>query len=94
MMENKKVKCRSEIKLLGIAIKDTLSFNTHIETLYSTANNRLQALARTHKFLSFGETKRLSDAYIMSTFRCCPLMWMFFSKAASSVTRGKMRSGA
>ena len=54
MMENKRVKCRSEIKLLGIAIKDTLSFNTHIETLYSTANNRLQALARTHKFLSFG----------------------------------------
>ena len=51
MVENKRVKSRSEVKLLGIIIHDKLSFTKHIENLCSTASNRLQALARIRKFL-------------------------------------------
>ena len=51
MVENKRVKSRSEVKLLGIIINDKLSFTKHIENLCSTASNRLQALARIRKFL-------------------------------------------
>ena len=36
MIENKRVKSRSEVKLPGIAIDDKLSFTTHIENLCST----------------------------------------------------------
>ena len=60
MIENKRVKSRSEVKLLGIIryrIDGKLCFTTHIENFCSTANNRLQALARTRKFLSFEQAK-------------------------------------
>ena len=53
MIENKRVKSRSEVKLPGITTDDKLSFTTHIENLCSTASNRLRALARMHKFISF-----------------------------------------
>ena len=50
MIENKKVKSRGEVKLLGTTIDNKLSFTTHVENSCSTASNRLRALARTHKF--------------------------------------------
>ena len=53
MIENKRVKSRSEVKLLGITIDDKLSFTTHIENLCNTASNHLRAFVRIRKFLSF-----------------------------------------
>ena len=53
MIENKRVKSRSEVKLLGITIDDKLSFITQIENLCGTASNRLRALARIRRFISF-----------------------------------------
>ena len=85
MIENKRVKSRSEVKLLGITIDDKLSFTTHIENLCSTASNRLRALARIRKFISFEQAKRLSEAYIMSTFTYCPLIWMYCSKTTNNL---------
>ena len=52
MIENKRVKSRSEVKLLGITIDDKFSFPTHIENLCSPASNLLRALARICKFIS------------------------------------------
>ena len=57
----------------------------HIENLRSTASNRLRALPRIRKFLSFEQAKRLSEAYIMSTFTYCPLIWMYCSKTANNL---------
>ena len=51
MIENKRVKSRSEVKLLGITIDDKLSFNTHTENVCSAASKLLRALARISKFL-------------------------------------------
>ena len=74
MVEDKKVRSKTEVKLLGITIDDKLSFNKHISNLCSTASNRLRSLARIRKFLSLEQAKRLSEAYIMSTFKYCPLI--------------------
>ena len=68
MKENKRVKSRSEVKLLGITIGDKLSLTTHIENICSTASNRSRSLARIRKFISFEQAKRLSEAYMLSTF--------------------------
>ena len=83
MRETKRVKSRSEVKLIGITI-DKLSLTKHIENLCSTASNRLRALARIRKFISFEQAKRLSEAYIMSTFTYCPLIWMYCSKTTNN----------
>ena len=53
MIENERIKYRSKVKPLRITIDDKLSFTTPIENLCSTVSNRLQALARTYKFLLF-----------------------------------------
>ena len=76
----KRVKSRSKVKLLGITIDDKLPFATHMENLCSRASNRLRALAKKRKFISFEQVKHLSEVYIMSTFTYCPLIWMFCSK--------------
>ena len=41
MIENRRVKSRSEVKLLGITIGNKLSFAIHIENLCSTPRNHL-----------------------------------------------------
>ena len=84
MVEDKRVQSKNEVKLLGITIDDKLLFTKHIANLCSTASNRLRALARIRKFLSVEQAKRLSDAYIMSTFKYCPLIWMFCNKTANN----------
>ena len=81
MIESKRVKSRSEVKLRGITINDKLSFTTHIENLCSTTSNRLRALAKIRKFSSLEQARSLSEAYIISTFTYCPLI---FSKTANS----------
>ena len=86
MIENKRLKSRSEVKLLDITIDDKLSFTTHTENLCSTASNRLQALARIRKFISFEQAKHLSEAYIMSTFTYYTLIWMYCSKTANNLS--------
>ena len=84
MVEDKRVQSKNEVKLLGITIDDKLLFTKHIANLCSTASNRWRALARIRKFLSVEQAKRLSDAYIMSTFKYCPLIWMFCNKTANN----------
>ena len=69
MIENRSLKSRSEVKLLGIAIDDKLSFSTHIKNLCSTASSCLLVLTRIRKFLSFEQAKRVSEACIISTLR-------------------------
>ena len=74
IMENKRAKSRSEVKLPSIALDDKLSFSTNIENLCSTISNCLRALAIICKFLSFEQAKR------RSTLMYCPLILMFCSK--------------
>ena len=85
MTENKRVKTRSEVKLLFITIDDRLSFFIHVENLCSTASNHLQVLARIRKFSSFDHAKRLPEPYIISIFTYCPSIWMFCSQAANNL---------
>ena len=40
-------------------------------------------MTRIKRFLSQKQTKRLFQAYIMSTFKNCPLIWMFCGKTGN-----------
>ena len=79
VIENKQIKCKREVKLLGITIDEKLTFTNHIANLCSVTNNRLRAMTRKRRFL----TKYLSEAYVRSAFKYCPLIWMFSNKISN-----------
>ena len=83
-IENKQIKCKREIKLLEITNDEKLTFTRHITNICSLANNRLRALTRKRRILSTEQTKYLSEAYIMSAFKYCPLIWKFCNKTSNN----------
>ena len=83
-IENKQIKFKREVKLLGITIREELTFTKHVANIYSLANNRLRALTRIRGFLSTEQTKYLSEGCIMSAFKYCPLIWMFCNKTSNN----------
>ena len=61
-IENKDIKCKREVKLLGITIGEKLTFTKHIANICSLENSRLRALTRIRRYLSTEQTKYLSEA--------------------------------
>ena len=76
-IDNKPVKIKSSVKLLGVQIDAELNFNLHIVNICRSAANQLTALIRLRKFLGFEEQKVLINSYFYSNFNYCPLVWMF-----------------
>ena len=83
-IENKQIKCKRKVKLLGITITEKLTFTKDIANICSLANSRLRALTRIRIFLSTEQTKYLSETYIMSASKYCPLIWMFCNKTSNN----------
>ena len=83
-IENKQIKCKRKVKLLGITITEKLTFTKHIANICSLANSRLRVLTRIRIFLSTEQTKYLSETYIMSASKYCPLIWMFCNKTSNN----------
>ena len=51
------------VKLLGIEIDNTLSFNKHISTLCKKASNQLNAKGRIQKYMGFKEKGALKQFF-------------------------------
>ena len=83
-IENKQTKCKRAVKLLGITVDEKFTITKHIANICSLANNRLRALTRIRRFLSTEQTKCLSEAYNISTFKYCPLIWIFCNKTSNN----------
>ena len=71
---------KSVVKLLGIHVDRKLNFDVHINMLCDVANKKIKCLYRIRKFLDEDQALTLSNAYILSWFRYCPLIWMFCNK--------------
>ena len=56
-INNQTINSKNCIKLLGIEIDNTLSFNKHISTLCKNARNQLNVIARIQKYMGFKEKK-------------------------------------
>ena len=74
--EEKIVVC-SSVKLLGVIFDNKLSFREYVEKLCIKATQRSKALARIRPFLTLSSAKLLSTAYILSSFKYCPIIWMY-----------------
>ena len=62
--------------LLGINIDNKLTLKSHVETLCKKAAQKLHALARIANYMETEQLASLMNAFIMSHFSYCPLVWM------------------
>ena len=74
----------TEVKLLGIAIDNSLKFDTHINNICCKANQKLSFLIRMMNILNFEERRMMFKSFFESQFKYCPLIWMFCSREASN----------
>ena len=83
---NGKVNTSTEIvKLLGVTIDNKLSFNEHIEGISRNASAKTKALLRIRRYLDQPKANILCNAYILSAFAYCPIIWMFCSKRSNNL---------
>ena len=72
--ENIEINNRADDRLLGVKIDSKLSFNTHIDDIRKKAGLKLNALSRIAPRSDF--KKLLINAFFMSQFNYCQLIWM------------------
>ena len=65
----------STVKLLGIYIDDELNFNKHVSTVCKKAATQVNAFYRLSSMLTYDSKLKVYDAFIMSNFAYCPIVW-------------------
>ena len=71
-------------KLLGVTFDNRLTFEKHIITIFQRANRKLNALARLTPYMKLGKRRMLMNAFFISQFNYCPLVWMSHSRALNN----------
>ena len=74
------VKESKEEKLLGIIFDQTLSFKQHVRALCKKVSQKLHALARISCYMDTEKLKQVMQAFVLSHFGYCPLVWMFYDR--------------
>ena len=72
-----------EVKLLGVTLDSQLNFKSHTKALCVKANRKLSAFPRVAKYMDIQKAKLLYKLFIVSTFKYCPLIWIFCGKIAN-----------
>lgn len=78
----------SSEKFLGVIIDRKLNFNEHVRNLCNKASNKVQALARTILHMPVTQRKLLLNAYFLSQFGYCCLVWMNHSRILNNCING------
>ena len=79
-----------KVKLLGVRIDCKLNFNSHVENLCKRSNQKINSLSRIRNYHS--PEKTLCNAYIISPFKYCPLIWTFCSNICTKKVQKRMIS--
>ena len=75
-IENEIIKNSLQEKLLGIVV----DFEPHVKNLCKKAGQKLHALARIANYMDISKKRSIMNAFILSQFSYCPLIWMFHSR--------------
>ena len=78
-VNNENLEIVPSVKLLGIQIDSQLNFNMHINNIFKSAANQLNALIKLNCFLGIDEKKVLVNSFVLSNFNYCPLVWFISS---------------
>ena len=74
-IEGVKLKPEKSVKLLGVYIDDKLKFHDHITHICKQAAKQISVLRRFSTILSQNEKMQIFNAFILSNFNYCPLVW-------------------
>ena len=69
------IKSNEKVDLLGLTSDDKLSFEMHVSAICKKASGQLNALKRLSPHLTYKSRKAAVDAFILSNFNYCPLVW-------------------
>ena len=72
-----------EEKILGITLDKHLDFKSHVNSFYKKAHQKLHALARISSYVDVEILRNLLNAFVVSQFSYCPLVWMFHDRSAN-----------
>ena len=75
IVANTTIKATPFVKLLGVEIDNTLSFNKHISTICKKASKQLNVLKRLAFNLDSDSKLCIYRSFIMSNFNYCPVIW-------------------
>ena len=78
----------NSLKRLGITIVRKLNFNEHVTNLCDKASKKIQALAGVFPYIPQTQKRLLMNAYFMSQFGYCPLVWMNHSRTLNNRING------
>ena len=80
-MAHMTIMSEEKVKLLGIHIDNRLNFHYHTSQLCKKAGKKLHALYWVFKCMDISQRKLIANAFIISHFSYCPLIWKFYSRA-------------
>ena len=78
-----KVQCESEVKLLGITIDERLKFDRHVDILCKKAAKQLNVMYRFKNIFNSKEKGVMYNTFILSNFNYCPIIWHFCGKTST-----------
>ena len=67
------------VKLLGINIGSSLSFDDHINSVCTRACQKLSTFTRISNYMNIGSRRHNMKVFIRSNIGYCSLIWMFCS---------------
>ena len=73
-INNQTINSGNSVKLLGIEIDNTRSFNKYISTLCKKASNQLNSIGRIQKYMGFKGKEVLLNSFVLSNFNYCSLL--------------------
>ena len=86
--ENQKI-CNSPCeKLLGARFNSKLTFDAHINDICKKAGFNLNALARITTYMDLNKKRLLLNAFFMSQFHYCQLVWMCHHRSKNNKING------
>ena len=71
-------------KFQVVTNNNALKFDTYVHRIRKKTNQKLYAFVRLRPYLGNDKSKLLLNAFVLSNFSYCPLIWLFCSKTANS----------
>ena len=75
-----------EEKLLVITLDKHLDFKSHVNSLCKKARQKLHALAHISSYVDVEKLTIVMNAFVVSQFSYCPLVWMFHDRSVNKKT--------